>query len=312
MDVSIVKQEEVKIGEVFSVERALKQAKVLFSYMDIAETTRDEYIRRLPVFLEFVKDNGLDVNTYLKFKQYLSTLPHYSISTKNKYLATARIFLKELNRIGELPQDITQNIKGFKQSHNHKKDGITQEELDKILEEVNGMEKNRESVSLKAVLSLLSLQGLRQVEVFRLDVEDIDLVGKTALILGKGRDDKEVINLHPQTVKAIREYMDYCKIKDGALFVSFSGNSKNQRLNTRAIRGMVKELLDSLGIDKTTHGFRHYFTTTLIKTYKGDLTQVSRYTRHKTLEMLQVYNDRIITQKDLPRYYNAFNGVKFI
>lgn len=184
--------------------------------------------------------------------------------------------------------------------------------MDRIMEVVAGMGINKESIRLKAILSLLALQGLRQVEVIRLDVKDIDLVGKTAQVLGKGRDDKEVINLHPQTVKAIKEYMDYCKIKDGALFVSNSGNSKNTRLTTRSIRNIVKELLDSLGIDKTTHGFRHYFTTTLIKTYKGDLTQVSRYTRHKSLEMLQVYNDMIITQRDLPRYYNAFSGVKFI
>lgn len=307
MDTNIVisKQE-------LDIDNALQQAELLFRTMDIADNTREDYLRRLPVFLEYIKSNGLNINTYLDFKRYLGNLPYYSISTKNKYLTTARIFLKELNRIGKLPQDITQNIKCFRQNQKHKKDGITQEEMDRIMEVVAGMGINKESIRLKAILSLLALQGLRQVEVIRLDVKDIDLVGKTAQVLGKGRDDKEVINLHPQTVKAIKEYMDYCKIKDGALFVSNSGNSKNTRLTTRSIRNIVKELLDSLGIDKTTHGFRHYFTTTLIKTYKGDLTQVSRYTRHKSLEMLQVYNDRIITQRDLPRYYNAFSGVKFI
>lgn len=293
------------------LDNVMQQAETLFSAMDIADSTREDYLRRLPVFLEFVKSNGLNINTYLEFKRYLGNLPYYSISTKNKYLITARIFLKELNRIGKLPQDITQNIKSFRQNQKHKKDGITEVEMEKIMEAVADMPVNKDSTRLKAVLSLLALQGLRQVEVTRLDVKDIDLVSKTAQILGKGRDDKELINLHPQTVRALKEYMDYCKIKDGALFVSNSGNSKNTRLTTRSIRGMVKELLDSLGIDKTTHGFRHYFTTTLIKTYKGDLTQVSRYTRHKSLEMLQVYNDRIITQKDLPRYYNAFKGVNF-
>lgn len=294
------------------IDNAMQQAELLFRTMDIADNTREDYLRRLPVFLEYIKSNGLNINTYLDFKRYLGNLPYYSISTKNKYLTTARIFLKELNRVGKLPQDITQNIKCFRQNQKHKKDGITQEEMDRIMGVVAGMGINKESIRLKAILSLLALQGLRQVEVIRLDVKDIDLVGKTAQVLGKGRDDKEVINLHPQTVKAIKEYMGYCKIKDGALFVSNSGNSKNTRLTTRSIRNIVKELLDSLGIDKTTHGFRHYFTTTLIKTYKGDLTQVSRYTRHKSLEMLQVYNDRIITQRDLPRYYNAFSEVKFI
>ncbi len=305
------KTQIIEVNDI-DITQALAQAEELFKVMDIMETTREDYIKRLPVFLEFVKSNGLNINTYLLFKRYLAELPYYSISTKNKYLATARIFLKELNRIGKLPQDITQNIKGFRQSHLHKKDGINQEELDKILHKVSGMQRDKTSTRLKALLTLLALQGLRQVEVSRLDVGDIDLVNKTAQVLGKGRDDKELINLHPQTVKALKDYMEFWKIKDGALFVSSSGNSKNRRLNTRSIRGIVKELLVGLGIDKTTHGFRHYFTTTLIKTYKGDLTEVSRYTRHKTLEMLQVYNDRIITQQDLPRYYNAFRGVKFI
>lgn len=298
--------------DVFNLEEAVELASKLFNLIDVSETTKQDYIKRIPLFLEYVKEYGLNINTFLEFKRYLRELPYYSISTKNKYLATARIFLKELNRIGKLPQDITQNIKGFKQSNKHKKEGITQEELDKIMLKVNSLEKSKESLRLKAILSLLALQGLRQVEVIRLDVTDIDLVSKVAMVLGKGRDDKELVNLHPETVKALKEYMSFCKIKDGSLFTSFSHNSNSNRISTRAIRGIIKELLDSLGIEKSTHGFRHYFTTTLIKTYKGDLTQVSRYTRHKSLEMLQVYNDRIITQADLPRYYNAFNGVKFI
>jgi integrase len=294
------------------MNNAMEVAEGLFRTMDITDNTREDYIRRIPIFLEYVKSNGLNINTYLEFKRYLGNLPYYSISTKNKYLTTARIFLKELNRIGKLPQDITQNIKCFKQTQKHKRDGITQEEIDRIMEAVASMQTSKDSIRLKAILSLLALQGLRQVEVVRLDVKDIDLVGKTAMVLGKGRDDKELINLHPETVKAIKEYLELWRVRDGALFISNSGNSKNSRLTTRSIRRVVKDLLDSLGIDKSTHGFRHYFTTTLIKTYKGDLTQVSRYTRHKSLEMLQVYNDRIITQEDLPRYYQAFRGVKFI
>ena len=302
----VINKQELDIGN------AMEVAEGLFSTMDITDNTREDYIRRIPIFLEYVKSNGLNINTYLEFKRYLGNLPYYSIATKNKYLTTARIFLKELNRIGKLPQDITQNIKCFKQTQKHKKDGVTQEEIDRIMQEVADLPRDKDSIRLKAILSLLALQGLRQVEVVRLDIKDIDLVSKTAMVLGKGRDDKELINLHPETVKAIKEYLELWRVRDGALFISNSGNSKNSRLTTRSIRRVVKDLLDSLGIDKSTHGFRHYFTTTLIKTYKGDLTQVSRYTRHKSLEMLQVYNDRIITQEDLPRYYQAFRGVKFI
>lgn len=307
MQLQVEKTKEKAIESV----NMLSRAEDLFKQMDIAEATREDYLRRIPLFISYIKANDVSINTYLDYKRYLADLPYYSTSTKNKYLVTARILLKELNRIGMLKQDITQNIKGFKHSNKHKKDGINDKEMQIILKAISELPKDRESVRLKAILSLLTLQGLRQVELIRLSVKDIDIVEGTALVLGKGRDDKEIIYLHPEAVRTIKEYMNNWKIKDGPLFISRSGNSKNKRLTTRSLRRIVKNFLTGLGINKTTHGFRHYFTTTLIKTYKGDLTEVSRYTRHKSLEMLQVYNDRIILKADLPRFYGAFNGVSF-
>ena len=171
--------------------------------------------------------------------------------------------------------------------------------------------KTHKNSRLRAILSLLALQGLRQIEITRLDVKDLDFVAKTALVLGKGKDDKELVSLHPETISSLKDYLKSSKKVDGALFTSDSNNSKNKRLTTRAIRLIVKSALTGAGIDKTTHGFRHYFTTKLIKNYKGDLLEVARYTRHSGLEMLQVYNDSIKRQADLPRYYKTFSGVSF-
>ncbi len=69
---------------------------------------------------------------------------------------------------------------------------------------------------------------------------------------------------------------------------------------------IVKDLFDSLSINKTVHGCRHYYTTKLIQEYKSDLTTVAKYTRHRSLEMLNVYNDSIVTKNDLPKYYATF------
>jgi len=124
-------------------------------------------------------------------------------------------------------------------------------------------------------------------------------------------DDKEIIHLHLETVRALKEYLQVNRVSDGVLFASKSNNSRNKRLTTRTLRKIVKETLKQLGIEKTTHGFRHYFTSALIKAYKGDLLEVARYTRHKSLEMLQVYNDNIKLQADLPRFYEVFKEVVF-
>jgi integrase len=159
------------------------------------------------------------------------------------------------------------------------------------------------------MIALLALQGLRQIEVVRLDVGDVDLVASTAMVRGKGEDDKELVYLHPETTKALTDYLKTNKVADGALFFSQSNNSRNRRLTTKGVRIMVQDILTHLGIEKTVHGFRHFFTTTLIKSYKGDLLEVARYTRHKTLEMLTVYNDNIKQKADLPRFYSALANV---
>jgi integrase len=283
----------------------------IFDCLDVSAVSRQDYKYRIGVFIEYVNRNGMGNNSFLGYKRELAAKNEYSVSTKNKYLGSARIFLKELHRQGLLPIDITHNVKSFKQSKKHKKDGLNNDEMQLLSLNVHNSPATADNMRLRAILSLLALQGLRQCEIVRLDYSDIDFIAKTAFIRGKGRDDKELINLHPETVQVIKKYAKAWDIADGPLFASRSNNSKGKRITTRALRGIVRSFLKDLGIEKVVHGFRHYFTTTLVKNYKGDLLQVAKYTRHRSLEMLQVYNDDIKSKDDLPRYYDAFKEVVF-
>lgn len=288
-----------------------EKAEQIIDLLDVKEATRSDYKARIGLFINYMSKNGTNRNSFLEFKRELANRTDLSVSTKNKYLTTARIFLKELNRNGIIPADITQNIKTFNQSKKHKKDGLNDDEIKTLTDYIRCLPITPDTTRLKAILTLLTLQGLRQIEIIRLDVKDLDLVNKTAQIQGKGQDDKEAINLQPETINALQAYLKANRIADGALFTSNSNNSRHNRLTTRTLRDIVKQTLTGLGINKTTHGFRHYFTTKLIKTYKGDLLEVANYTRHKSLEMLQVYNDNIKQKADLPRFYETFSGVKF-
>lgn len=285
-------------------------SKNIFDNLDVLEATRQEYRYRVGTFLDFIQINGFTRNSYLEYKRNLSTRIDLSISTKNKYLIVARIYCKELQRQGYIPTDITQNIKSFQQSRKHKKDGLTEAEVQQILGYIQ-TEDCKDIWRKKAMLSLLILQGLRQIEIVRLDVNDIDFASQTAFIQGKGQVDKERIDLHPVAVSALKDYTKNSKVADGALFVSTSNRGKGQRLTTKSIRNIINPILRELGIEKTVHGFRHYFTTKLIQSYKGDLLTVVQYTRHKSLEMLQVYNDNLKHKADLPRYYATFESVGF-
>ena len=275
--------------------------------LDVSVNTRADYIARISFFLNFIQTDGFDRNTFLEFKRYLASRNDITVSTKAKYLTVAKVFLRELSKQGIIPVDITINIKGFKQGKKHKRFGLTQEEVKLILENLQELPDTCKTSRLKAILSLLIYQGLRQIEIIRLDVKDICLARKTALIQGKGHDDKEIIDLHPRTVEAIEKYMDICRIRDGALFVSMSNNNRNGRITTQALRDIVTSCLKELSIENSTHGFRHYFTTRLIELFKADLLTVQKYTRHKSVETLQVYNDNLEKKATLGTYYDGFD-----
>lgn len=283
--------------------------KQIFDSLDVSENTRKEYHVRIRQFICYIQANGINHNTYLNYKRFLGDTDTLSVSTKNKYLITAKVFLDGLYRLQLIPIKITDNIKGFSQSRLHKKDGLDDEAIHKIQNYCSVLEPTCTNLRLKSILALLIFQGLRQIEICRLNVTDIDIKNKTAYIIGKGRDDKEIIHLHPHAVKVLKNYLAKYRFKEGALFRSESNHSYGSRLTTKSIREMIKQVLVNLNIDGSTHGFRHFFVTKLIKHYKGELLTVSKYSRHKNIQMLEVYNDEVIRKEDLPKYYHVFNGI---
>ncbi|SRR6266487_2780532 len=287
----------------------LDRAASIFDGLDVAESTRKEYKWRIQAFFSFLNGQPLTPQSYLDYKRYLGGRADLSISTKNKYLVAAGIFLRELTRRGLLPMDITLNIHQFQQSKKHKQDGVNDQEMTEMAAWLRQLAPTPANARLKAIICLLALQGLRQIEVRRLDVADLDLVARVALVQGKGRDDKEPVDLNPQTIQALRDYLKATGLRSGPLFPSRERKAGHDRITTRTIRLIVRQAFDELGIDKTTHGLRHYFTTKLLTVYQGDLLEVRQYTRHSGLEMLRHYDDRRKQQEDLPRFFGAFAGV---
>jgi len=280
----------------------------VFSGLDVSEATRKDYEYRIGLFLAHLQSEPFSTNTFLNFKRKLAENVAYSVSTKNKYLASARIFLKELHRRGVIPIDTTLNIKSFSQSKKHKVSGLDDNDIEKLTHYLQSLEPTKQNLRLKAMIALLLYQGLRQIEIVRLDVTDIEFSTKRAYVHGKGRNDKEPIHLHPETIKALRNYIKAYRKAHGALFTPIT-RQPTERLTTRGLRKIVQSAMHQAGIDKTVHGFRHFYTTKLIQSYKGDLLRVACYTRHRSLEMLQVYFDDVQDEADLPKYYAVFESL---
>lgn len=268
------------------------RAETIFDGLDVSENTRKDYQARIGLFLSYTREYGFNERGYLAYKRYLDSRSDFAISTKNKYLITAKIFLKELVRRGMLPIDVTANIKIFKQSKRHRRQGLTDSEVKLLGVKIQSLPNTPRNSRLRAMFSLLTYQGLRQIEIIRLDVEDINLEKKTALILGKGEDDKELIYLTPVTIRALRDYIKTCQ-PTGALFSSM-GNRKRDRLSTRTIKRELGEVFSQLGYEKTVHGLRHFYVTELLKNM--DMRDVRKFSRHRSMEMLIVYDDEVSLQ----------------
>lgn len=278
----------------------------IFNSLDISNNTKLEYLSRLPRFFKFTSTQTINRDLLLRYKQYLRNDNMLGISSKNKYLTTARIALRELYRQGLTSIDLSVGVSSFQQNNKHRVNGLSEEEVSRICDYLQEQDKSFKNIRLRAIVSLLFFQGLRQIEICRLNFDDIDLAKGVMKVLGKGRDDKEHIHLHPVSQKVLKRYLRASHAKYGPAFYSLGGKNKGDRLSTRGLRQIVQNLFSDLGIEKTVHGSRHFFATKLIKYYKSDLTTVARFTRHNSLNMLQIYNDEISSESDPEQLVKAF------
>ncbi|OGG55138.1 hypothetical protein A3D62_00860 [Candidatus Kaiserbacteria bacterium RIFCSPHIGHO2_02_FULL_49_11] len=278
------------------------EVNTMFDTLDVCGATRKEYTARAGLFLSFVRARGFNQQSLLSFKRYLEHRTDYSVSTKNKYLATARVLLKELERRGLIPFGVMRGAKCFRQSKKHRREGLTDKEIQLLGVKLKYLPDTPRNSRLRALFSLLAFQGLRQIEIVRLDVEDIDLRRGVAHIHGKGQDDKELVYLAPASVKVLKEYLYTHKLTEGALFGSL-GNRKTERLSTMTIKREVGGLCRELGIEKTVHGFRHFYVTELLKSM--DVRDVRKFSRHRSLEMLMVYDDEVSVEKKAQHVFRA-------
>src|SRR3989344_5242325 len=296
---------KMKLPSVISKPRA--NADWVFDALDVSETTRKDYSARVGLFLSYVHRHGFNQHTLLSFKRQLERNQHYSVSTKNKYLASARVFLRELTRRGMLPIEAMQSVRFFRQSKKHRREGLTDRDIQLLGVKLKYLPDTPRNSRLRALFSLLAFQGLRQIEIVRLDVKDVDLARKIAYIHGKGEDDKESIYLAPATVKALKEYLKAHKLTDGTLFRSM-GNRKTERLSTMTIKREIGELLAELGIEKTVHGFRHFYVPELLK--RMGVRDVQKFSRHRSLEMLMIYDDEVSVKEKAQHVFQVME--KFV
>ena len=277
----------------------------VFSNIDISIKTKSDYLYRIERFQQFISKSGVfDRNSLLEFKRHLSLDSSIAVTTKNKYLIVAKIFCQQLYRLGVLKVDITTGVKSFRQSSGFKTNGFTEAEISDIVSKLNQLE----DIRLKTIVTLKLFSGLRDIEITRLTVEDINLTDGILQIHGKARDGLESLPIVPIVISVLKSYLETTGKRSGFVFTSESNRNKGhgRGLTTKTVWLLVRQFLDELGIHRVPHSCRSFFTTELVKKM-DNLFDVVTYTRHRSISTLQAYVNQIQKKKTIPQYNKAFS-----
>lgn len=149
-----------------------------------------------------------------------------------------------------------------------------------------------------AILELFYSTGIRLSELRGLDVSDVDTLGETLRVLGKGRKER-VCPVGNPALEALQRYRSKACIHDGPLFRS----KVNKRLSAQALNDIVSKYwrLSGMPVHVTPHKFRHSFATHLLNN-GADLRSVQMLLGHASLSTTQIYTH--VTTERMKQVYD--------
>ena len=159
--------------------------------------------------------------------------------------------------------------------------------------QVAGAQKNaRKALRDVAILKLAFGMGLRRGEIAGLDIYHVDLDGGTLSVMGKGRGEREPLTLPTEIGAAIDAWLEVRgEIEGAALFVGLSPGMESERITGSGVHHLVKWLGRKAGVKVRPHGLRHSAVTAALDVFDGDYRKVRGFSRHKSLDIIQRYDD---------------------
>ncbi|HEY9760010.1 MAG TPA: tyrosine-type recombinase/integrase [Oculatellaceae cyanobacterium] len=267
---------------------------------EISADTSTGYSRGVMKFLTWLKDQHPTPNVIRTWKAELLNAGIRPASV-NAWLAGLRSFFGWLAEMNQIPFDPTQAIKGATRKgtkKRHTRQALTDNEARRLLQQPN--RDTAEGTRDYAMLAAMLYTAARSIELHRADISDLRTEGGHLVLMvqGKGHTEKdELLVLMGEAETAMRDWLAIRGSETGALFVSLSNRSRNERLSRRALRDIVKKYFRTAGVhgNKTTHSLRHTAISNAIR-HGASAEKVRGMSRHASLDTLMIYyheTDRI-------------------
>jgi integrase/recombinase XerC len=211
-------------------------------------------------------------------------------ATVNRRLAALRSLMTLANILGLVPWTLAvENAKAqaYRDTRGPGRDGFRA-----LMAATAAGQNPRKALRDVALLRLLHDMGLQRGEAVQLDMADVDLAGSRLFVLGKARAQKEPVTIPEPTRTVLVAWMEARGAAPGPLFVNFDRAGKGDgRLSGSAVYAIVRSIGAEAGLVVRPHGLRHLAITTALDLTRGDVRAVQRFSRHRDIRVLTVYDD---------------------
>ncbi len=208
-------------------------------------------------------------------------------ATINRCLAALRSLVKLARVTGDITWQL--EVEGVKAEPRKDTSGPGRRAVVTLLSDTG---KSKKAVRDRAIIRLLYDLGLRRGEVVSLDVEDVDTEAQKVRVKAKGHREKQTLTMPDQTTEALQAWLDVRDADQGALFINADRASKgNGRLTADGLYRMIRKRGDRAGLKVRPHGIRHTAITTALDLVNGDVRAAAKFSRHRDIRTLTVYDD---------------------
>ena len=136
----------------------------------------------------------------------------------------------------------------------------------------------------KAIVCFLSSTGCRISEMTSLNIDNVDIANKEAVIHGKGNKERTVY-MDLVTATLLKQYIEERTDDNPALFV----NRFKHRIEPNGVRAMLNNVADKMGVsDVYPHKFRRTFATNMIRR-GAPIQSVAALMGHDKLDTTMTY-----------------------
>jgi integrase/recombinase XerC len=281
------------------------------SRRSLAPHTLESYGKDLEKYRQFLSERDVDpeqagVSEARGFVSWLTTGEGLSPRSVNRMISAVRGWYRWLQREGKVETNPFAEITSLR-TEKPLPSFLFEEEMARLIE-MPSREPAADGDSFwrlrdRAVLETLYSTGCRISELVALNLSDVDLKNRTALVMGKGSKERNVF-LGDAAVRALRDYMSLRgahvraetaprgapgTVRADAVRALFL-NQRGGRVTDRGVRFILGEYLSRANLGKrvTPHTFRHSFATHLLDR-GADIRAVQELLGHASLSTTQVY-----------------------